>query len=349
LEASAVLDIFASNIFGVVALTDAITNLPFKPGRVGELGIFSTGSVPVTTIVIEERDGQLVLIPPTPRGGPGTTVQRLRRRARNLTIPHFEINDAIMAEEVQGVRAFGTESQLETVMDKVLEHGELHVNSFDVTEEYHRLGAIKGLVTYADGTTLNLYTEFNVAKLAPVNFDLKNTSYPMGRLRQFVSNLVRTIGTELGGLPFTRLWALCGDDFFDALIGHQEVRQTFLNWTEAQILRDGYVGPNASTWGSFSFGGVVFENYRGFVGGTHFIEPDECYIFPLGVPNLFRTVYGPADYLETVNTMGRRLYAKQYPMENDKGVNFDVQTNALQYCTRPRVLLTGTLNSDLPD
>jgi hypothetical protein len=28
-------------------------------------------------------------------------------------------------------------------------------------------------------------------------------------------------------------------------------------------------------------------------------------------------------------------------MQNDKGINLDTQMNALQYCTRPKVLLRG--------
>jgi len=40
--------------------------------------------------------------------------------------------------------------------------------------------------------------------------------------------------------------------------------------------------------------------------------------------------------------MGRRLYSRQYAMPNGKGRNLDTQMNALQYCTRPKVLLKGT-------
>ena len=62
---------------------------------------------------------------------------------------------------------------------------------------------------------------------------------------------------------------------------------------------------------------------------------------PSGVPGLFRTVYAPADYIETVNTPGQRLYGKQWEMQNGKGVNLEFQMNALHYCTRPRVLIPG--------
>jgi hypothetical protein len=125
------------------------------------------------------------------------------------------------------------------------------------------------------------------------------------------------------------------------LLAHKEVRASFLNWTEAQILRDGYVGPNGSSWGIFEFGGIVWENYRGQVGDTAYVNLDKAHIFPMGAPGLFRTYWAPADYVETVNTVGQRLYAKLYAMDNGKGVNYDVQMNELNICTRPRTLIQG--------
>jgi hypothetical protein len=95
------------------------------------------------------------------------------------------------------------------------------------------------------------------------------------------------------------------------------------------------------SYGSFEFGGITWENYRGYVGSQAFIDPDKCYLFPLGVPNLFKTFFGPADYIETVNRQGQRMYAKQYPMPNDKGIFMEVQTNPLNVCTRPNALLKG--------
>jgi hypothetical protein len=151
----------------------------------------------------------------------------------------------------------------------------------------------------------------------------------------------RQVAGILDGMPFTGLHAFCGDNFFDDLLAHSEVRETFTGWSEAQILRDGYIGPNRSSYGIFEFGGIVWENYRGSVGGTGFINTDKCHIFPMGVPGLFKSVYAPADYVETVNTMGQRLYSRQYQMPNGKGVNLDVQMNALQYCSRPKALIKG--------
>lgn len=334
------LDIFNNEAFSVTNLTDAINELKYKPGRLGEMGLFSASGVDTTTIAIEKKGEILTIVPPTPRGAPGTTIGKERRDLRPLMIPHFEINDAVMAEEVQGVRAFGTERALETVMMKVGQRQQTHVINFGVTEEHARMGAIKGVITYADGSTLNLFNEFGVTQEAEINFDLGNATD--GAFRKKCASVVRKMSDLLGGVPFDGIHVLCGDNFFDDVLGNAEVRETFKGWSEAQILREGYIGKNRSSYGIFEFGGLVFENYRGAnIGGNTFVESDKCNLFPTGVPGLFKTAFAPADYIDTVNTIGQRLYTKQYRMQNDKGVHLDTQMNALQYCTRPKVLMKG--------
>lgn len=334
------LDVFNTDAFSVVTLTDAINKIKFVPGRIGQLGLFNESGVATTSVAIEERDGILELVAPTPRGGPGVTLDKSLRTLRNVSVPHFEINDAVMAEEVQGIRAWGSESVVETVQGKVAERLQIHSQSMEATHEYSRIGAIKGTVTYADSSTLNLFTLFGVSQLSEVDFDLDAASPAAGVLRKKCAEVIRSIAGVLEGVPFSGVHAFCGDAFFDDLIAHGEVRETYTGWTAAAELRQGYVQGGLS-YGAFPFGGIMWENYRGSVGGTSFINTDKCHLFPVGVPNLFRTYYAPADYIETVNTLGQRMYAKQYQMQNGKGVHLDAQMNALDICTRPRALVQG--------
>lgn len=334
------LDIFNDDAFSVTSLTDAINAIKFVPGRIGELGIFQESGVSTTTVAIEERDGVLSLISPSARGGPGTTLDKTLRTARPFVVPHFEINDAVMAEEVQNVRAWGSETELETVQAKVAGRLSTHSQSMEATIEYARIGAIKGIVTYADSTTLNLFTEFGVSQESEIDFDLDAASPASGIVRKKCAAAIRLVATNLGGTPFSGVRAECGDAFFDDLIAHSEIRASYLAQQEASQLRGGYV-TGGSSYGSFEFGGITWENYRGAVGATAFVNTDKCHIYPVGVPGLFRSYFAPADYMETVNTMGQRMYAKQYAMPNGKGVNLDSQANILSICTRPKTLLLG--------
>lgn len=333
------LDIFKSDVFSVTSLTDFINDLKYRPGRIGELGLFSSSSIATTSIAIERIGDILQLVKPSPRGTPGETRDMPKRTIRDLSVPHFERAWSVMADQVQGIRAKGSETAVETVQQVVAETLAAHTADFDMTEEHARLGAVTGVVTYADGSTLDLFSAFGVTQETEVNFDLANASPADGILRKRCTTVIRTMKKKLGAVPFASVHSFVGDNFFDDLLQHKEVRETYKGWSEAQILRDSYVGANRASNPMFQFGGIVFENYGEIDGEGVGIGTDKARFFPLGVPNLFRTYYAPADYIETVNTLGSRLYAKQWQMPNDKGITGELQMNALNICTRPAVLM----------
>lgn len=334
-------DFFDGNGFTVATLTDAINKVPFIPGRAGQVVDWTEDGVATTNIIIDEREGELVLLNPTRRGGPGNAsgVDE-KRNARSLIIPHYEYNDFIAADSVQGVRAFGMGSQLETLQDRVNARLQTHVQlRHDPTLEHQRIGAIKGVILKADGTTLyDLFSEFGVTQEAEVNFDLANANPAAGALRKVCDQIDRKVAKAMGGVPYARLHAFCGDDFWDALVGHPEVREVYL---ASQTLAMQLLNPTAYGKSALQVGNITFENYRGAVGGTDFIDTNKCHVFPVGSPGLWRTVYAPADWEETVNTLGLPRYAKQYPTASGKGRHLDSQMNALSYCTRPKALIKG--------
>lgn len=337
-----VLDVFKTDAFSVTSLTEAINQLPFAPGRAGQVINWNESGVATTSVMIEERAGVITLVNPSPRGGVGDAIPKTKRTGRIVQIPHYQINDAIYADEVQGVREFGQEQSVQTVQGVVNDRmAELTVD-LDVTLELQRVGAVKGVILNADGSTLiDLFSAFGVTQETEVDFDLDNATPASGALRKKVAEVVRLIENNLGGSPIVGIHAFCGDAFFDDLLAHTEVRASYLQTPMASVLREGYVYPNnLKIYGAFEFGGVVWENYRGSYGGTAFVHTDKCFIFPMG-GGLFRTVFGPADYVETVNTKGLPRYAKQFPFPNDKGIALEVQTNALSYFTRPKALIKG--------
>lgn len=332
------LDIFNDQAFSVTTLTAAVNKIPFVPGRIGQLGIFQEEGIPTTSITIEENNGILTLVPATPRGAPGTQAETGKRALRSLMVPHIELDRSLNADSVQGVRAFGTDNELagfqQTVDMKQLEMS----NSIDATIEYHRLGAVKGIVMDADGVTplYNLFDTFNVSQEAEIDFDLDNANPTAGILRKKCDGLVRVMTNNLKGTAsFRTVNAVVGDAFWDDLIAHPEVRQTYLNQQEAAQLRNGTV------YQQFNFGGIVWENYRGNIGAVSFVDANKAHFFPVGAPGLFIHRNAPADYIETVNTIGLPRYSRMYPSPNGKAINLEVQANPICLCTQPKVLLKG--------
>lgn len=338
------LDIFKQDAFSVMSLTDAMREIKYVPSMVGRLGLFTESSIDTLKIGIEkDAEQQIFLVKSSPRGGPGQTFGRARRSMRDLAVPHFQVNDAIYADEVMAVRAFGQERAVESLQGKIAMRAAEASTSFALTEEYHRLKLItEGKMLDSDGSVIyDFFTEMGESQATEVDFDLDNANPAKAVLREACDNMWRAMAATLDGLPFTGITALCGDTFFKDLVKHKEVYDLYLNWQGAQTLQLATVNATASAaasmWGEIVFSNIRFINYRG--GQNVSVDTDKAYFVPTGVPNLFRTIYAPADYIETVNTMGQRMYAKQWEMENGKGVNLEFQTNVLHYCTRPRVLM----------
>lgn len=328
----AMLDVFNQDAFSLQSLTAAINETPYVPGRISSLGLFSEQGVNTTSVVIESQGGLLQLVQSAPRGAPGAPVGADKRKARSFLVPHLPQRAAILADEVQNVRAFGSESDVQAVQTVVNNRLGSMRRNLDATIEYHRLGAIKGLILDANGDEIyDLFDEFGLTQ--------QTVAMALGtagtKVRNKVIEAKRKAEDELGGAMVTGYRAFCGAGFFDALVSHQSVEAAYERWQNGEALR-------TDVRDGFPFAGVMFEEYRGKVGGVDFIGADEAYLVPEGVADLFITRFAPADYMETVNTNGLPYYAKQELMPFGKGVALEAQSNSLNLCTRPRAVIKLT-------
>ncbi len=330
------LDIFSNRAFSVISLTDAINKVPFVPGRIGQLGIFAESGVSTTSIMIEEREGSLNLIETTSRGAPAVQNSHNKRKARSFIVPHIALEDTILADEIQNVRAFGSESQLES-LEQVLQFRLAEMaRKHDATLEHLRVGAIKGQILDADGSTVlyDLFSEFGVTPYSEVDFDLDNPTPVDGAIKKKCHEIRRKIEDELGAQPYDHIHAFCGAAFFDDLVAHPEVKAAYERYLDGLFLRQGQAR------GSFEYAGIVFEEYRGKVGTVDYTDANKANFFPVGVPGLFRQYNAPADFVETANTIGLPRYAKQaVDQEFGRWVKVHTQSNPLPICTRPRTLI----------
>ncbi|MCW7553299.1 major capsid protein [Endozoicomonas gorgoniicola] len=141
----------------------------------------------------------------------------------------------------------------------------------------------------------------------------------------------RKVEKALGAEMYTGLRALCGADFFDSLVGHEKVEKAYERYQDGAMLRD-------DVRSGFQFGNIHWEEYRGSVEDKEFIAADEAYLYPEGT-GIFRTWFAPADFVETVNTIGLPRYAKQKPLDFDKGIQIHTQSNPLPINLRPRAVI----------
>jgi hypothetical protein len=253
----------------------------------------------------------------------------------------------VLPEEVQGLRAFGSETEMEAIGGVMARHLETMRNKHAITLEHLRMGALKGKILDADGSELvDLFDEFDITAQS-VSFEF-STAADNGQIKTACLELLGLMEDGLTGEFSTGVHVLCSTEFFRALTTHKEVKTAYQNWQQGAVLIN-------DMRSGFSYSGITFEEYRGqasFVqadgtlGSRRFIAAGEAHAFPVGTVDTFATYFAPADFNETVNTIGQPLYAKQEPRKFDRGTDLHTQSNPLPMCHRPGVLIKLTL---LPD
>jgi len=327
----ATFDIFNNDAFSVSTLTQTIVDIPRVATRIGSSGLFREMGMPTLGMMVERQGSALKLVSAQPRGGVGEPVKLGPRKMINLPTVHLPQRGSILADEVQGIRAFGSETEVEAASARFLQKLTLAKEQIDITMEYHRIGAIRGLVLDADGTTelLDVYDAFGMVQQTKFFNFASGTS----KIKQKCIELKRMIQLKLGGRSFTKVRVMCSEQFFDELVGHPLVEKAFELFNENSHAR------NDQSNADFEFADVIFEVYSGGVGTTDFIPAGKAYAYPEGVSGLFQTWFAPADWMETVNTMGLPYYAKQEVMPYNKGVSFESQSNPLNFCSLPETVI----------
>lgn len=334
------LDVFRTNAYSMVSLTTAINRAPFKPSLLGSLKLFRVIGVPTTSVAIEEQNGKLSLLRAYSRGTMPLVQSSPRRTLRVFPCFHFPANDTVMADEVQGLRAFGKEDATEGVAEAVNNKLEALRANHELTHEWLRIGAVTGNVLDGDASTVlyNLFTEFGLTQ-TNVNFTFSSGTFDV---KTAATTVIRNTEDYLGMTPYDSILALCGDQFFDSLISHASVKGAYEKWQVGTSKTPFTIASANEQREGFEFAGITWRNYRGAIGGTRFIATDKCRFVPVGVPDLFQVYFAPAPFMETVNTIGKPVYAKQEVMKFDTGVELHTNSNPLFMCTRPQVLIQGT-------
>lgn len=333
------LDVFNGDAWKWDELTASFLKVPYKPMRLGELRLFHEAGVRTTFVDVDEKAGRLSLIQTSPRGAAGSVLGANKGTTRQFRCYHLERDSHVYADEVQNVRAFGSQTEMQQLEALVNERlGELRP-MHEVTLEYHRVNALQGILLDADGSTLlNLFTEFGVVQQTQ-DFAFTTTTTDV---RATIVAAKRKAEDELGGIVITGWRGICSAGWFDSFAGHANVVDA-LKYQESVVLR-------TDIRTGYEYGGVFWEEYRGSVpkpdgsGNAAFIPANVAYLVPITSPSIFITRFAPADYEETANTPGLPVYAKQVP--DPSGLNkfrlLNTQSNPLCLCLRPRAVIKLT-------
>lgn len=338
------IDIFSDNAFSLIELTAALADVEYQPQMLGSMGIFTSRSVRTEKVSIERKETVLSLVQTSPRGAPPRPAeQQPKRNIRDFRTSRLAKADHIEASELANIRAFGTESEFVQVQAEVMERMVNIRNDLELTHEHMRLGAIQGIVVDADGSVIyNWFDEWGIPQPAEMTFNFADLVG--GKFREKCNQIIRQMQRAAKGAwgPGTRIGALCGDEFYDALIKNAEVREI---WLAQQARADALRGDLVQPWMEVEFGGIRWINYRGTDDNSKVAIPStKVKFFPIGAPEAFLRVQSPGEFFDTINQPGQEYYALTIPDEKRNAfVDVEVYSYPLYVATRPQMLLRGKL------
>lgn len=316
-------------------LTAAITLSPYLPGRIGRMGLFQEEGVARTHVDIEYAQEILSLIQTQERGSrKGALVPDGKRTMYSFRIPHLPQEAVIRPDDLPDVRAFGTKDGYVSMKQVVKNKLKAMRQNFEATFEFHRMGAINGVIMNPDGTEIhNLFDIYDITqKEMAVDFSGTDSN----AIKKIATEIVPYLQDKLGSTPYGSIVVLCGDEFFRNLILLEEVKDAYNRPKDGQFLRDNQMRDG------FEYAGIWWENYRGKVGSVEFLASDEARVIPTGVPGLFIRRNGPDDTMDGVGQLGRSIVVTQERMPHGGGIELRGQANPLFLCTRPSALIKLT-------
>ena len=248
---------FDAGGYSLAEMTQAINLLPNLHTRLAQIGLFRFEGVTQRSVIIEQFEGVLSLLPSVPLGSPATVGDREGRSMRSFALPWIPHDDVILPADIQGIPSIGASDAADpllTVMNRKLM---LMRRKHAQTREYMEMNALRGIVKDGAGTTLyNYFTEFGLSQIS-VDFLLGT---PGTNVQGKVRTTLRGMEDNLLGESMTSAHALVSSEYFDKLIAHPKTEEAykFFSATGAQPLRE-------DMRRAFPFAGILFEEYNGSV------------------------------------------------------------------------------------
>ena len=340
------IDAILNERFTSLELTLAINKRQNEYGLINSMGVFNEVGIKDRQVKIETRSQTLQIIPTSEIGTPAPAADDPDVRDVRIlpTFRHAKMHK-LLAEELQGVRMFGSDDENEYVDIKVLEMLDKIQREHRQTKEFLRWGALKGDVYDADGSRL-LFNTYDVMgeTQKTIEYDLDDAD-AVDAIQDGNDELLDYMEDEALGEIVTGVILLCSPGFIQKMQHNKAFREAYKYHAEAA----GEVNPNRqSLRRPFEFKDAMFLRHRGSCtfkkrDGTivkHVFIPDgEAIAVPLGTNETFETYFGPGEFMDTVNTIGQELYVKPEQMKLDMGIELHSFSYALNLVSKPRLVV----------
>jgi hypothetical protein len=331
------MDVFKQDAFSAVSLTEAVRKSQTIPGLIGSLGLFTPKPVRTRTVAVEVKGNTLNIVQTSEPGSPRTKRANNKAKILDLRTRRIEESSTITAESLQGIRAFGSETELKSLQKELAERQQDCIDDLSATVERLRLSTVSGTLLDADDTPIyNYYDTFGITP--PTELGINWASRTSVR-KYIATNIKLPIVRALGGVapPSMRILALCGDDFYFDLQENAEYKDTFKNTANASKLLEDTVFDAIDAYG------VTWLHYRGTDDNSKVAIPTtKAKFLPVGVRGLFQEAFSPAPTFSLVNTMGQEWYSRVVvDKDREEWAEVEIESHRLPICTRPEALLTA--------
>jgi len=337
----------------VVDLTQAIVQIPNVWDIYEKLGIFTKRFLTQKTALVPKYTEITEVLTDVNWGGRATNSKKGTRSYVTFQIPRFANDDSITADDLEGLVEWYSIFQatnLETTQSVRLRKMEQARRTLAQTQELARgqlinngtVYAPNGTISTSYGSTVNFYTELGVSQttvnvsLATLTADPKISFEP----------IIRAIQDNLqAGVIASGIVCICSPTFFNQLISHPYVKQSFLYWeqTQSAAVLSGRLEANVfgldERYRTFRYNNITFiEELAAFPQ----IASGEGRAFPTNIPNMFGTYYAPARRLKTVNTPAQELYWFEFLNEKDDYIEIEYETNFANVLLYPQAIVRVT-------
>jgi len=312
------LDIENNDAFKIRELSEYYDDRKPVPSHLGDLGIFQEKSLRTRLFAIEQKSNRLALVPSQPVNGPATAIDGNKGERIAFETIHLPLKATIYASEVEGVRDLGTEDEFKTLLSEVNERQDDMADDLDATHEHHRIGAIKGQILDADGSTVlaNLNDKFNIPQSTfGTEFSTAGTN-----VTKKVLEILNFLSSKMLGQYYQGARVLCGENFFSTFATRADVREAFARFNSGEFL-------SADPRGGFKFANIIWEQYEGQVGGTKFVADDDAYLIPMNTRKMFVSYFAPANHKDVVNSKGVPYYTSLKELDHGEGYEAKTQSN----------------------
>jgi len=344
----------------VVDRTDSLLRIPNTVGITNALGLFTEDPRSQKNIEIVRTTTRSHLLEDRNWDERNQTIAGRESDSLLLKIPHFPADDAITPNDLDGVLQAGSLAEsveLETVASvraqKMFDLREAH----GLTLEAARMQLITQGTVYAPRGTVvtNYYTEFGITRVEE-GIDLSASTDP----RTAINDIKKASRAGLTGGQAGQVRtfvALASDSFYNALLQNAYVTDALKYVDQGQalsiLLGNGGNAVNGldARFESVTLFGITWINagasgYEDADGNfVPFIPEGDAYILPVGVRDMFKTYYAPANRFSSVNRRAAMSYWFEYLNEKDDIIEIMTEQNFLNAMLHPGAVVRAFLDS----